>query len=79
MLSLSNIQKKVRYYFYETFYDMWLSVGSRLYFIDILLDTQEYVKYELIMNKRKIRNRNDFKRINEYQDYVMSDKFLRDE
>ena len=62
MLLLRNIKKRmkrVRYYFYETFYDMWLCVGCKLYFIDILLDTQSYVKYELMMNKR-VSKRKDF-------------------
>ena len=56
MLFFNNIKK----YLLETFYDLWLSVGSRFYFIEILLETQNYVMYELMTNNRKIRKRKDF-------------------
>jgi len=51
---------KIKKYLFETFYDLWLLVGSRFYFIEILLETQNYVMYELMTNNRKIRKRKDF-------------------
>ena len=43
-------------------------VGVRMYFVDILLDTQQYVRYEIMMNDRKIRTRKDFKKMSDDYD-----------
>jgi len=57
MLLLNNIKK----YLYERLYDIWMILGVKLYFTDILLETQDYVKFEIMCNDRKISRRKDFK------------------
>ena len=57
MLLLNNIKK----YLYEILYDSWIYIGNKLYFTDILLETQDYVKFEIMCNDRKISRRKDFK------------------
>ena len=64
MLLLNNIKN----YLYEKLYDIWMLVGVRMYFVDILLDTQQYVRYEIMMNDRKIRTRKDFKKMSDDYD-----------
>ena len=57
--------KRLKHILYERLYDIWLILGVKLYFTDILLDTQDYVRYEMMLNNRKVRTRKDFRKMNE--------------
>ncbi len=57
--------KRLKHILYERLYDIWLILGVKLYFTDILLETQDYVRYEMMLNNRKVRTRKDFRKMNE--------------
>ena len=50
MLLLNNFKNHL----IEELYDIWILISVRMYFVEILLDTQEYVKIEFNMNDRII-------------------------
>ena len=56
---------RLKHILYERLYDIWMILGVKLYFTDILLETQDYVRYEMMLNNRKVRTRKDFRKMNE--------------
>ena len=57
-----TLLQKIRFRIYEWCYDLWLKVGFRLYFIEILLDTKEYVLSEYLVDGKPL-SRKDFVRM----------------
>ena len=68
---VKELQSKFSKRIYEWGYDLWLKVGFRLYFIEILLDTKEYVLSEYIVSGKPL-SRKDFVRMD--KDYGKVEK-----
>lgn len=66
-----TLLQKIRFRIYEWIYDLWLKVGFRLYFIEILLDTKEYVLSEYLIDGKPL-SRKDFVRMD--KDYGKVEK-----
>ena len=56
---LNRVFHRIGKWFYEFGYDWWLVVGSKLYYLDVLYDTKEWVLYEHLVDG-KVRTRKDF-------------------
>ena len=59
----SRISKRI----YEWGYDLWLRVGFRLYYIEILFNTKDWVLYEYMVDG-KPKSRKDFVRMDKNYD-----------
>ena len=72
MLFKNNI-KNLKSYFYEIGYDLWLTFGVKFFYIDVLFETQEYIRWELVFNNRKVRKRKDFIMLRDRTEKIISD------
>ena len=72
MLFKNNI-KNLKSYFYEIGYDLWLTFGVKYFYIDVLFETQEYIRWELVFNNRKVRKRKDFIMLRDRTEKIISD------
>ncbi len=50
---LNRVFHRIGKWFYEFGYDWWLVVGSKLYYLDVLYDTKEWVLYEHLVDGLK--------------------------
>ena len=72
MLFKNNI-KNLKSYFYEIGYDLWLTFGVKYFYIDVLFETQEYIRWELVFNNSKVRKRKDFIMLRDRTEKIISD------
>ena len=42
---------------YTLFYEIWLWIGTKLYFLDIVLGLKEFISFELMFGDRKVSKR----------------------
>ena len=47
---VKELQSKISNRIYEMGYDLWLKVGFRLFFIEILFNTKDWVLYEYFVD-----------------------------
>jgi len=59
---VKELQSKISNRIYEWSYDLWLKVGFRLFFIEILFNTKDWVLYEYFVDG-KPKGRKDFVRM----------------
>ena len=59
---VKELQSKISNRIYEMGYDLWLKVGFRLFFIEILFNTKDWVLYEYFVDG-KPKGRKDFVRM----------------
>tara|TARA_B100000315_G_C14098956_1_gene372794 strand:- start:184 stop:426 length:243 start_codon:yes stop_codon:yes gene_type:complete len=69
-----NYIKNLKSYLYETGYDLWLTFGVKYFYVDVLFETQEFIRWELVFNKRKVRKRKDFITLRDRTENVISDR-----
>tara|TARA_Y100001973_G_C5208210_1_gene343279 strand:+ start:10320 stop:10523 length:204 start_codon:yes stop_codon:yes gene_type:complete len=51
--------EKIKSRLYEWGYDLWLKVGFKLFYIEVLFNTKEWVLYEYMVDE-KPKGRKDF-------------------
>ena len=46
-----------KFFMYTLFYEIWLWIGTKLYFLDIVLGLKEFISFELMFGDRKVSKR----------------------
>ena len=70
---VKELQSKISKRIYEWGYDLWLKVGFRLFYIEILFNTKDWVLYEYMVDG-KPKSRKDFVRMDKDYDKVEKSK-----
>ena len=69
-----NYIKNMKSFLYETVYDLWLTFGVKYFYVDVLFETQDFIRWELVFNNRKVKKRKDFITLRDRTEKVISDR-----